>query len=118
MENIKFVIEKSSRIQKLIDDLYEKMPEIESARGKLVTEAIATGLGELRINVTDYVKRMRDAGMSEIAFYLEGSKATIRRLNFASKEGGNGMSQLIVGDGSGRINTYLQYDEVNPWGRQ
>ena len=39
MENIKFVIEKSARIQKLIDALYEKMPEIESARGLLVTES-------------------------------------------------------------------------------
>ena len=39
MENIKFVIEKSDRIPKLIDDLYEKMPEIESARGILVTES-------------------------------------------------------------------------------
>ncbi|MBO5879852.1 MAG: glycyl radical protein [Clostridia bacterium] len=39
MENIKFVLEKSSRIQKLIDALYEKMPEIESARGILVTES-------------------------------------------------------------------------------
>ncbi len=39
MENIKFVIEKSARIDKLINDLYEKMPEIESARGLLVTES-------------------------------------------------------------------------------
>ena len=39
MENIKFIIEKSSRIEKLIDNLYENMPEIESARGKLVTES-------------------------------------------------------------------------------
>jgi len=39
MENIKFVIEKSARIEKLIDCLYEKMPEIESARGVLVTES-------------------------------------------------------------------------------
>ena len=39
MENIKFVIEKSARIQKLVDTLYEKMPEIESARGILVTES-------------------------------------------------------------------------------
>ena len=39
MENIKFIIEKSSRIQKLIDKLYESMPQIESARGKLVTES-------------------------------------------------------------------------------
>ena len=39
MENIKFVIEKSSRIEKLINNLYEKMPEIESSRGKLVTES-------------------------------------------------------------------------------
>ena len=39
MDSIKFVIEKSERIQKLIDALYEKMPEIESARGKLVTES-------------------------------------------------------------------------------
>ena len=39
MENIKFVIEKSERIQKLVDALYEKMPEIESARGLLVTES-------------------------------------------------------------------------------
>lgn len=39
MENIRFVIEKSARIDKLIDDLYAKMPEIESARGVLVTES-------------------------------------------------------------------------------
>ncbi len=39
MENIRFVIEKSSRIQNLIDDLYKEMPEIESARGMLVTES-------------------------------------------------------------------------------
>ena len=39
MENIKYIIEKSSRIQGLIDTLYEKMPEIEAARGKLVTES-------------------------------------------------------------------------------
>lgn len=39
MENIKFVIEKSSRIDKLINALYEKMPVIESARGLLVTES-------------------------------------------------------------------------------
>lgn len=39
MENIRFVIEKSGRIDKLISELYAKMPEIESARGKLVTES-------------------------------------------------------------------------------
>ena len=39
MENIKFVVEKSERIQKLVDALYEKMPEIESERGILVTES-------------------------------------------------------------------------------
>ena len=39
MENIKFVIEKSSRIEKLISALYEGMPEIESARGLLITES-------------------------------------------------------------------------------
>ena len=39
MENIQFVIEKSERIQKLVDALYEKIPEIESARGLLVTES-------------------------------------------------------------------------------
>ncbi len=39
MENIKFIIEKSSRIQKLVDDLYSKTPEIEPARGVLITES-------------------------------------------------------------------------------
>ena len=39
MENIKFVLEKSDRIEKLINALYEKMPVIESARGLLVTES-------------------------------------------------------------------------------
>lgn len=39
METIKFVLEKSARIDKLIDDLYANMPEIESARGLLVTES-------------------------------------------------------------------------------
>ena len=39
MENIKFVIEKSARIDKLISAMYEKLPEIEAARGVLVTES-------------------------------------------------------------------------------
>ena len=39
MENIKYVTEKSARINKLIDTLYKNMPEIESARGILVTES-------------------------------------------------------------------------------
>ena len=39
METIQFVLEKSARIDKLIDDLYANMPEIESARGKLITES-------------------------------------------------------------------------------
>ncbi len=39
MENIKFVIEKSARIDGLMADLYEKMPEIEADRGVLVTES-------------------------------------------------------------------------------
>ena len=39
MERIKFVIEKSERIEKLKSDLYAKMPEIEADRGVLVTES-------------------------------------------------------------------------------
>ena len=39
MEGFKFVSEKSRRIDKLIDTLYAKMPEIESARGILITES-------------------------------------------------------------------------------
>ena len=39
MEAIQFVLEKSARIDKLIDDLYAEMPKIESARGLLVTES-------------------------------------------------------------------------------
>ena len=39
MKNIKFVTEKSSRIDKLIDTLYRDMPRIECARGVLVTES-------------------------------------------------------------------------------
>ncbi len=39
MEQIAFTVEKSARIPKLIDNLYAKMPEIESARGLLITES-------------------------------------------------------------------------------
>ena len=39
MEGFKFVTEKSRRIDKLIDDLYSGMPEIETSRGVLVTES-------------------------------------------------------------------------------
>ena len=39
MDAIKYVIEKSPRIDRLIDTLYKEMPEIESARGILVTES-------------------------------------------------------------------------------
>ncbi len=39
MDKFRFVTDKSSRIDKLVSDLYAKMPEIESARGILVTES-------------------------------------------------------------------------------
>ena len=39
MSEIKFVIEKSPRIARLIHDLYENMPEIEADRAELVTES-------------------------------------------------------------------------------
>ncbi len=39
MSEIKFVIEKSPRIQRLIDHLYANMPEIEADRAELVTES-------------------------------------------------------------------------------
>lgn len=39
MDNLKFVIEKRNRINDLINDLYSVMPEIESARGVLITES-------------------------------------------------------------------------------
>ncbi len=39
MERLKFVIEKSSRIEKLVNGLFGKMPEIESARAELITES-------------------------------------------------------------------------------
>ncbi len=39
MAELKFVIEKSPRIQKLIDHLYERMPEIEPYRAELITES-------------------------------------------------------------------------------
>ena len=39
MNQIKFVIEKSPRIQKLIDHLYAKMPEIEADRAELITDS-------------------------------------------------------------------------------
>ena len=39
MSNIKFVIEKSPRIPRLIEHLYANMPEIEADRAELVTES-------------------------------------------------------------------------------
>ncbi len=39
MSQIKFVIEKSPRIQRLIDRLYANMPEIEADRAELITES-------------------------------------------------------------------------------
>ena len=39
MSQIKFVIEKSPRIQRLIDHLYSSTPEIEADRAELITES-------------------------------------------------------------------------------
>ena len=39
MSEVKFVIEKSPRIARLIHDLYANMPEIEADRAELVTES-------------------------------------------------------------------------------
>ena len=39
MEQLPFVIEKSERVQKLVDALYTGMPEIEADRAVLLTES-------------------------------------------------------------------------------
>ena len=39
MSKIKFIIEKSPRIQRLVDHLYANMPEIEADRAELITES-------------------------------------------------------------------------------
>ena len=84
-------------------------------REDFITTHVVYGMGNVRIDVTDYVKRFQKAGQQYISFYLQGDSETVRRLNFASKENKNGTPQIILGDVDGKINTQLQYTDVNPW---
>ena len=84
-------------------------------REDLVTSTTVFGVGLVRIDVTDYVKRVRDSGQQYVSFWLEGDKSTLRRLNFSSKESGEGTPTLIVGNGSDKIDTTLKYSGENPW---
>ena len=85
-------------------------------RGELVASTVVYGLGDVRIDITDYLKGAKEKGRSTISFYLEGDTDTPYSLNFASKESGNNIPVLLLGQADGDINTYIEYSGENPWG--
>lgn len=92
---------------------YNTAPE----RGKLVTRAFVTRAGQVRIDVTDYVKQCLADGQKQVSLYLEGVSTSLRRLQFSSRESGGGAPKLLCGNGEGEdvFVTYLPYSGVNPW---
>ena len=86
-------------------------------RGELISTEFARGVGHLRLDVTDYIKKCISNGDKYVSFYLEGEKASTRRIQFTSRESGLGTSRLVFNDettGKG-FATYLPYKGVNPW---
>ena len=90
---------------------YNTRPEREG----LIATTTVYGIGNVRLDITDYMKKVKDTGLQQISFWLEGDIGTVRRLNFASRESGNGAPQILFNDGASKIQTYLKYDGVNPW---
>ena len=90
---------------------YNTLPE----REELIATYVVRGEGNNRIDVTDYIKRMSNAGYQDIAFYLEGDADSIRRLKFSSKEDGYNVPCIVLTDGSIGITTVLNYIGENPW---
>jgi hypothetical protein len=90
---------------------YNTLPEKE----KLLNFVVVGGTGTLRIDVTDYVKKLVKAGYKEISFFLEGDADSVRRLNFTSREDGTSTPALVLGTDGATFSTYLNYTDVNPW---
>ena len=90
---------------------YNTLPEKE----ELLTSVVVTGTGTLRIDVTDYVKKLVKAGYKEISFWLEGDADSVRRLNFTSREDGTAAPAIVLGTGGANFTTALNYKDVNPW---
>ena len=90
---------------------YNTLPE----REDFIATYVVGGTGTVRIDVTDYVKKVSKAGYKEIAFYLEGDADSVRRLKFSSKEEGNNIPCLLLTDGGNDITTYLNFKGENPW---
>ena len=84
--------------------------------GELVASAIVKGKGIVNIDVTDYVLNCIKYYDTEVSFALEGSAESMKRLNFSSKERGEGTSAFLsVTCGDYAYTTELAYDGENPW---
>ena len=90
---------------------YNTLPEKE----ELINSVVVSGMGTVRVDVTNYVAKLSKAGYKEISFILEGDANSVRRLNFTSKEDGGGTPALVLTVGDADFSTYLKYVGVNPW---
>ena len=71
---------------------------------------------KIEIDVTDYVKKAVKNGEDRVSFYLEGDETSSRRLQFSSKESGQGTSKLVFSDSQkGTFTTALPFSPINPW---
>ena len=85
-------------------------------KGDLVSTAIVKGKGIVNIDVTDYVLNCIKYYDTEVAFALEGSFDSMKRLNFSSKEREEGTSAFLsVTCGDYAYTTELAYEGENPW---
>lgn len=90
---------------------YNTIPE----REDLVSTAIVTALGVVRIDVSDYIKECIRFGDKYISFYLEGDQNSIHRLKFSSKENTRDHPVIVISDDSAPFQTELKYTANNPW---
>jgi len=82
----------------------------------LVSNTFVSGMGAVRVDVTDYVKREVENGERYISFYLEGDATSSRRLQFTSKESKQGTAKLVFSDPTkGAFTTALPFADINPW---
>ena len=90
---------------------YKTLPE----REEFITSALVYSEGNVRIDITEYIKRAKSLGQNHVSFWLEGDADSVRMLHFSSKESGEKAPQILIGQSNVGVSTLIHYDGVNPW---
>ena len=91
-----------------------KYSSLKRSSATKIADMSVSGKGTVSVDITDYVNECIQKGTTTLNLVIDGISSEKRRVNFASRESGNGPTIKIIEAGR-EYTTNIPYTAENPW---